>query len=167
MRFVPRPYQHLIRNFALDHARSNIFSSMGTGKTSATIDTYDTLRAFGEAKRLLVVAPKRVAKNTWPREVEKWNESFGHLSVAAIIGTEKQRIAAARAGADITTVNYDNLPWLVEKAGSQWPWDMVVADESPRLKGLRVSLQQRRKKDGTMGKEFLTGQGSSRAAAWL
>lgn len=165
MIFVPRPYQHLIRDFVLDHERSNVFSSMGTGKTGATIDTYDTLRAFGEVNRLLVVAPKRVAKNTWPREVEKWNKSFRHLSVAAIIGDEKQRIAAARAGADITTINYDNLPWLVEKAGNKWPWDMVVADESTRLKGLRISLQQRRKADGTLGQEFITGQGSTRAKA--
>lgn len=165
MIFVPRPYQHLIRNFILDNDRGNVFSSMGTGKTGATIDTYDTLRAFGEVQRLLVIAPKRVAKNTWPREVEKWNQSFRHLSVATIIGDEKHRIAAARAGADITTINYDNLPWLVEKAGSKWPWDMVVADESTRLKGLRVSIQQRKKADGTLGKAFLMGQGSSRAAA--
>ncbi len=163
--FTPRPYQHLINSFILDHARCNVFSSMGTGKTGATIHAFDTLRLFGEAKRLLVIAPKRVAKNTWPREVAKWKESFGHLSVATIIGNETQRMAGARAGADITTVNYDNLPWLVAKAGSKWPWDMVVADESTRLKGLRISLQQRAKKDGTLGKQFIAGQGSSRAKA--
>jgi len=160
MKFRPRPYQQLIRDFALDHPRSNVFASMGMGKTGATIDTFDTLRTFGEVNRLLVIAPKRVALNTWPREVEKWNDSFNHLSVAAIIGNEKQRMAAARAGAAITTVNYDNLPWLVEKAGKHWPWDMVVADESTRLKGLRVSLQTSK-----LGKEFLTGQGSTRAKA--
>lgn len=165
MIFTPRPYQQLIANFALDRARSNIFSSMGTGKTGATIHTFDTLRMFGEAKRMLVIAPRRVALNTWPREVEKWNGSFGHLSVAAMIGTEKQRLAAGRARADITTINYDNLPWLVDKVGDNWPFDMVVADESTRLKGLRVSIQQRKKGDGTLGKEFITGQGSSRAAA--
>ena len=165
MKFAPRPYQRLIRNFALDHERCNVFASMGLGKSATMIDTFDTLRTFGEVNRVLVIAPKRVAKNTWPREVEKWNESFGHLTVAAIIGDEKQRIAAARSGADICTINYENIPWLVEKAGNKWPWDMVIADESTRLKGLRVSLQQRRKADGTLGKEFITGQGSSRAAA--
>lgn len=165
MKFVPRPYQHLIRDFVIDTPRSNVFASMGMGKTSVTIDTFDTLRLLGEANRLLVIAPKRVAKNTWPREVEKWNQSFGHLTAAAMVGDEKQRIAAARSGADITTIHYDMLPWLIEKAGTQWPWDMVVADESTRLKGLRVSLQQRKKADGTLGKQFITGQGSSRAAA--
>jgi SNF2 family DNA or RNA helicase len=163
--FIPRPYQHLIRKFALDHERANIFASMGMGKSGATLDTFDTLRLFGEAKRLLVIAPKRVAKNTWPREVEKLKGSFGHLSVATIIGNEDQRVAGARAGADVTTVNYDNLPWLVRRAGTQWPWDMVVCDESTRLKGLRISLQQRKKKDGSLGKEFIQGQGSTRAKA--
>lgn len=165
MIFTPRPYQAIIRNFALDNPRCNIFASMGMGKSAATLDTFDSLRMAGEVKRLLVIGPKRVAKNTWPREVEKWNESFGHLSVATMIGTEDQRIAAARAGADITTINYDNLPWLIQKAGNVWPWDMVVPDESTRLKGLRVSVQQARRKDGSAGKEFLAGQGSSRAKA--
>lgn len=165
MRFTPRPYQHLIRDFILDHERCNVWASMGLGKSAATIETFDTLRMFGEVKRMLVIAPKRVAKNTWPREVEKWNESFGHLSIAAIVGTEKERIAAARSGADICTINYDNLPWLIQKAGGQWPWDMVVPDESTRLKGLRISIQQRRKADGTMGKQFIAGQGSTRAKA--
>ncbi len=165
MIFIPRPWQHPISNYMVDHVRGNVFSPMGSGKSGAVIHAYDTLRMFGEVKRLLVIAPKRVAKNTWPREVEKWNESFGHLTVAAIIGNEKERIAAARAGADITTVNYDNLPWLIEKAGDQWPWDMVVPDESTRLKGLRISIQRRKKADGTLGKEFIAGQGSTRAKA--
>lgn len=129
MKFTPRPYQAIIRNFALDNPRANVFASMGMGKSAATIDTFDSLRLQGEAKRLLIIAPKRVAKNTWPREIEKWHESFGHLKIAAAIGTEAERIAACRSGADITTINYDNIPWLVAKAGNVWPWDMVVADE--------------------------------------
>lgn len=160
MKFIPRPYQGLISNFILDHERGNVFASMGTGKTGSSINGFDTLRMFDEAKHLLVLAPKRVAKNTWPREVAKWNESFGHLSVAAAVGTEAERMAALRAKADITTINYDMLPWLVEKAGNQWYWDMVVADESTRLKGLRISIQKSK-----LGKEFITGQGSVRAKA--
>lgn len=160
MIFTPRPYQHIIRSFGLDHDRCNIWSSMGTGKSGASLDIYETLRLCNEVKRVLILGPKRVAKNTWPREVAKWHESFGHLSIATMIGTEEQRIAAARSGADITTINYDNLPWLVAKAGSQWPWDMVIADESTRLKGLRISMQT-----STRGKEFINGQGSSRAKA--
>lgn len=158
--FTPRPYQHLINKFILEHKRGNVFASMGVGKTGVTIHAFDTLRMLGEAKRLLVIAPKRVAKNTWPREVSKWQGSFGHLTVAAVIGTETERLAAIRACADITTINYDNLPWLVEVMGDAWPWDMVVSDESTRLKGLRISLQTSK-----LGKEFIAGQGSSRAKA--
>lgn len=163
--YTPRPYQHLIDHFVRDHERGNVFASMGAGKTSAIYHAYDTLRMFGDAKRLLVIGPKRVAKNTWPRERDKWKESFGHLTVASMIGTEDERLAAGRQRADITTINYDNLPWLIEKAGTQWPWDMVVADESTRLKGLRVSMQTAKRKDGSAGKEFMAGQGSMRAKA--
>lgn len=160
MIFTPRPYQSLVRRFALEHERCNLWVPMGGGKSSASLDVFETRRLMGEAKRCLVIAPKRVAKNTWPREVEKWSGSFGHLSVATMIGTEEQRIKAARSGADISCINFDNIPWLVAKAGNQWPWDFVICDEATRLKGLRISLQRSK-----LGKEFITGQGSRRAKA--
>lgn len=160
MKFTPRPYQHLIADFILNHERGNVFAGMGMGKSSSSIYAYDALRMYGEAQRALVLAPKRVARGTWPNEIQKWHESFGHLKIAAAIGTQEQRIAALKSGADITTINYDNLEWLVEIVGEHWPWDMVIADESTRLKGLRISLQQSK-----AGKDFLKGQGASRAKA--
>lgn len=158
MIFTPRPYQHMIRDFILDHPRCNIFAGMGLGKTSASVETYDTLRVFGEAKRALVLAPKRVALNSWPDELVKWRESFGHLTMAAAIGTPTQRLAAIRSAPDILTTNYDNIGWLIEQYGDDWPFDTVIADESTRLKGLRISLQTR-----SRGKQFITGQGAKRA----
>lgn len=163
--FQPRPYQELIRTFGLNHDRFNLFASPGTGKTSAGLDLFESRRLMGEAHRLLVLAPKRVAVSTWPNEIPKWRESFGHLKAAAAVGTVDQRLAALRANADVTSTNYDNIPWLLEQYGDEWPFDMVFADESTRLKGLRVSLQRRRRNDGTWGEEFLTGQGASRARA--
>jgi len=160
LNFNPRPYQHLIADFILNNERGNVFAGMGMGKSSASIYSFDALRMFGEAKRALVIAPKRVARSTWPNEITKWRESFGHLKIAAALGTQEQRIAALKAGADITTINYDNLEWLVEIVGEHWPWDMVIADESTRLKGLRIALQTSKK-----GNEFLKGQGASRAKA--
>lgn len=165
MIFTPRPYQELIHNFVFDHERCNVFASMGMGKTGASILVFDTLRMFGEAKRALVIAPRRVALHSWPGEVAQWHKSFGHLHIAAAIGTPAQRIAALKSNADIVTINYDNLPWLIEVMGEHWNFDTVIADESPRLKGLRISLQRRQKKDGTWGDEFITGQGSGRAKA--
>lgn len=158
MLFTPRPYQNLIGDFVLDHPRCNVWAGMGMGKTTASIAIFDTLRLFGEADRALVIAPKRVAVSTWPDEVKKWHESFGHLKIVAAVGTAAQRIAAIKSGADITCINYENLTWLVETMGEHWPWDMVIADEATRLKSLRITLQTSSK-----GKQFVTGQGSSRA----
>lgn len=154
MIFTPRVYQGLIREFALNRERGNIFASPGTGKTSVTYDIYDTLRMLGEANRCLVLGPKRVAKNVWPAEQRKWAESFGHLSVAAAIGTPDQRKKAVMSKPDILTINYDNIEWLVDGYGDDWPFDMVVADESTFIKGLRI---------GMTAKGNVKGQGSVRA----
>lgn len=160
MIFTPRPYQELIGKFIFDNPRCNVWAGMGMGKTSQSIASFDALRMFGEVTRALVIAPKRVAQSTWPNEIDKWHESFGHLTIVAAIGTPKQRLAAIAANADITCINYENLEWLIEAVGDNWSWDMVIADEATRLKGLRISLRTSAK-----GKEFVTGQGSVRAKA--
>lgn len=160
MKFTPRPYQKLIGDFIFNTARCNVWSGMGTGKTSQSIASFDALRVFGEVTRALVIAPKRVAVSTWPNEIIKWQESFGHLSITPCVGTPKQRLAAIAASTDIMTINYENLEWLVETVGEHWPWDMVIADEATRLKRLRITMRT-----STKGKEFVTGQGSVRAKA--
>lgn len=160
MLFTPRPYQDIIGQFVFEHERCNVWAGMGMGKTSESIAIFNTLRTFGEANRCLVIAPKRVAVSTWPNEITKWHESFGHLSIVAAVGTPAQRIAALKKRADIVCINYDNLEWLIETVGDYWPWDMVIADEATRLKGLRISLQT-----SSTGKEFTKGQGSVRAKA--
>lgn len=158
--FKPREYQHLIRNFVFDNARCNVFAGMGLGKTSTSIECFAELKLFGEVNRALVLAPKRVAESSWPDEMVKWRESFGHLKMAAAIGTEEERLTALRSKPDILTINYENIEWLMETLGEHWPFDMVFADESTRLKRLRVSLQT-----SGRGKQFITGQGSTRAKA--
>lgn len=163
--FNPRPYQRLILDFALKHPRCNVFASPGMGKTSSGVELFSELQIFGEAKRALILAPKRVAESSWPGEMDKWRESFGHLRMEAAIGTPDQRLAALRSGADLITTNYENIDWLLEQYKDEWPFDIVLADESTRLKGLRVSMQTAKKKDGSAGKEHLRGQGSSRAKA--
>jgi SNF2 family DNA or RNA helicase len=144
----------------LPTGRGNIYASPGTGKTGFGYEVFDTWRMFGNAKRLLVLGPLRVAKNVWPEEHKKWNESFGHLTIAAAVGTVDQRTAAVRSNPDILTCNYENIDWLIDGYGDDWPFDTVFADESTRLKGLRVWLKRQR--NGTMS---LQAQGSSRAAA--
>lgn len=158
MIYTPREYQAIIDAYVRSHPRCNVFAGMGMGKTSSLLLAFETMRLFGEVTRLLVIAPKRVARDTWPDEVRKFKESFGHLTVAVAVGTPAERMAAITSGADITCINYDCLAWL-ESTGI-WVWDMVVADESTRLKGLRVSMQVSK-----LGKEFVAGQGASRAKA--
>ena len=97
--------------------------------------------------KTLVVAPLRVARDTWPAELKKW-EHLNHLDVSVIVGTAKERIAAVNRNALIYVINRDTVKWLVEyheKNGQRWPYDMVVIDElssfknhqSQRFKALR------------------------------
>ncbi len=165
MLYVPRPYQDLIIEHGWKHKRCNVFASPGVGKTSSSIALFSQLHMFGEANRALVFAPKRVAESTWPAEFTKWQESFGHLSVAAAVGTPEQRLAALRKTPDVLCTNYENVEWLLDQYGDNWPFDTVFADESTRLKGLRISLQRRQKKDGTWGQEVVAGKGAKRAKA--
>lgn len=129
MKFTPRPYQHLIRSFTLDHERCSVFASPGMGKTSACLESFASKHVLGEANRCLVLAPKRVALTSWPEEVQRWSDSFGHLSIAAAVGTPEQRYAAIRSNPDILTINYESVEWLMEQYGDEWPFDMVIADE--------------------------------------
>lgn len=163
--FTPRPYQWLIHDFIVQNERGLVLSSMGTGKTSSTAMAIQTLLMLGKVRRVLVLAPKRVAMSSWPDEFVRWKDSFGNMSYAVAVGTADERSVALRCNADVTFANYDCLEWLVDTLGDDWPFDMVVADEVTKLKSMRVSIQRRKRKDGTFGEEFLVGQGGVRAKA--
>lgn len=137
MKFTPRPYQRQIIDAILDHKRVAIWAGMGLGKTSATLAAIDVLRLL-DPDPVLVLAPLRVAQSTWPDEVRKWSD-FNHLKVSTITGAEAARKVALRTPADIYTTNYEQLPWLVQTLGKQWPFRMVVADEATKLKGFRLN----------------------------
>lgn len=159
-RYTPRPYQPAITNHILKNKRCNVFAGMGVGKTPATLQAISDLLLFGLSRRVLILAPKRVAQSTWPGEIAAFRSSFGHLRMAVAVGTDAQRRAAVESGAEIVTINYDNLLWLIENYGATWDFDTVIADEASRLKGARVSLQKSK-----TGKEFVNGQGAKRAKA--
>jgi SNF2 family DNA or RNA helicase len=127
------PYQRQAVEHIIDAPRDHLFADMGTGKTAATLTAFDALRLAGEARRMLVVAPLRVAQTVWPREPGKWTH-LQHLTVQPILGTPKQRERALTTGADIYTINVENWIWLVDRLGKDWPFDLVVADESTRFK---------------------------------
>ena len=131
-----RPYQHLMVEFILRLARCNLFVPMGAGKTLAALVSIDALLLTGDVSRVLVLAPLRVARSTWPAEVLQWTP---WLSIDFVGGPAEQRRAVLNTSrATIHTVNYELLPDLVTYWGDRWPYDMVVADESTRLKSFRL-----------------------------
>lgn len=156
--FIPREYQTLIRDYILDNKRCAIWSFMGSGKTAATLLALDILQAVYEAPAL-VIAPPLVAKDVWPGETEKWFE-LSHIKVSAVVGDASERVRALQRPANVYTINFENLPWLIEHLKENWPFKVVVVDESSKLRGFRGSFQRSK-----LGKFFLRTGGTKRAAA--
>lgn len=146
-KFTPRPYQKLIINHVIDNSRCAIWADMGMGKTSSTLTALTNLELCGEdVFPALVLAPKRVARGTWPSEVKKW-QHLNDLKVSPILGSTGKRVKALHTQADIYTMNYDNLVWLVDycvKTLKRWPFKTIVADESTKLKGFRIKQGTKR-----------------------
>ena len=86
-----------------------------------------------EVERVLVIAPKRVAEDTWTREHAKWDH-LKHLRISRVLGSPEQRRRALRRDADIYVIGRDNVVWLVEQCRQSWPFDMVVIDELSSFK---------------------------------
>lgn len=136
--FTPRPYQRIALDFLLNTPRCALWAGMGLGKTSAVLSVLDILYNLGgETHPTLILAPKRVAAHTWPDEARKWRQ-FQSLEVSPVLGTPAQRLAALKRDVPIFTINYDNIPWLVEHYGARWPFRTLVPDEATRLKSFRL-----------------------------
>ena len=157
--YEPKPYQPLMTNFILDNPRCALWVPMGFGKSVATATAMDALLMSGESGPVLIEAPLRVARTTWPEEFTKWEHLAGY-DVVPIIGSEEDRRRALNTDAQFYTANYETLPWLVDYLGERWPFKTFIADESTKLKSLRVSEQTSSK-----GNKFIRGQGGSRAKA--
>lgn len=139
-------YQRRGVDHILDHPGAGLFLDMGLGKTITTLTAIDRLMYDSyEIGKVLVIAPKRVAEDTWMNEVRNW-EHVKHLQLSLVLGTEKQRKEALHRTADIYVINRENVAWLVSMYGSAFPFDMVVIDElssfknhaSQRFKALRM-----------------------------
>lgn len=129
--FTPHPYQAN----AIDHILANLFCALwmecGLGKTGTTAAAIEALIDSSDVRKVLVVAPKRVAIMTWPAEIAKWGF---RLTLSLVVGTPTQRQRALKAPADIYVTNYEQLPWLAKAVGKRWPFDMVVLDEATKVK---------------------------------
>lgn len=137
--YVPRPYQNLMLEHELAQARTAVFAGMGMGKTSSTLTAIDALNVIEGTVPTLVLAPLRVARSTWPREAAKWDH-LTNIAVQPILGDAGARRWALKSDANVYTINYENLPWLIEHFADQkrWPFGRIVADESTKLKSFRL-----------------------------
>lgn len=146
MEFKAHNYQQFAVQHIIDHPYAGLFLDMGLGKTVSTLTAISYLMYEDfEIEKVLVVAPKKVAENTWSNEIQKWDH-LKHLTVSKVLGTEKARKEALKAKADIYVINRENVAWIVGLYQTAFPFDMVVLDElssfkSPkaiRFKALRM-----------------------------
>lgn len=134
MRYSPHEYQRFVIDYIKKNPIAAVFLDMGLGKTSITLTALnDLLFDSFDVHRILVVAPLRVARNTWSSEIKKW-EHLQDLQYSIVVGTEKERMTALEKRADIYIINRENVQWLVEKSGKKFDYDMVVVDELSSFK---------------------------------
>ena len=134
MKYDAHDYQRYATEFIKTHPLSAILLDMGLGKTSITLTALaDLLFDSFEIRKVLVIAPVRVAKFSWPDELQKWDH-LQHLTYAVAVGTPAQRLAALNASADITIINRENIKWLVEDSGVPFDYDCIVIDEASSFK---------------------------------
>lgn len=157
MKFKPHVYQDHAINTIISNNASGLFLEMGLGKTVCTLTAIEELMYdYFHISRVLVIAPKKVAENTWTDEVKKWDH-IKHLKVVTVLGKVKKRIEALQTTADVYVINRENIVWLIEQYGKysdkkkktgfkltrEWPFDMVVIDElssfkSPKSKRFKM-----------------------------
>lgn len=136
MKYYPHDYQAFATNFILDHPVCGLILDMGLGKSVITLTAlWDLLLDRFDIGRVLIVAPKRVAEDTWPKELAKWDHLNG-LSYSLVMGTEDQRRAALQKRAKLYIVNRENVAWLVAKC--PWQFDTLVLDELSSFKNSKA-----------------------------
>ena len=134
MKFIPHDYQQYAIDFIKNNEVAAILLDMGLGKTSITLTAVnDLIFDSFEVSKVLVIAPLRVARDTWPAEIKKWDH-LKHLRYSVAVGSESERLAALRKKADIYIINRENVDWLVNKSKVPFNFDMVVIDELSSFK---------------------------------
>lgn len=163
MKFIPHEYQQYSIDFIKNNKIAALLLEMGLGKTVTTLTAIkDLMHDDFSIKKVLIVAPLRVAQSTWPNEIEKWDH-LKDLTYSVVLGTPKQRKEALWKKADLYLINRENLDWLITKSGFDFDFDMVVIDELSSFKNYKAKrftslMQVRHKVDRIVG---LTGTPSS------
>lgn len=141
VKFKPHKYQELAISKIYETPKVGLFLDMGLGKTVITLTAIEDLmyNQF-EISKVLVIAPLRVAEDTWSRETEKW-EHLKNLKISKVLGTPTQRRKALAEEADIYIINRENVVWLTNElsgVGDSWDFDMVVIDELSSFKSSKA-----------------------------
>lgn len=134
MQFKPHAYQEYCIRKIIGTKKIGLFLDMGLGKTVTTLTAIRELKYNRfEVRKVLIIAPKKVAEGTWTREKDKW-EHTKILRVSQVLGSQAKRIRALNTPADLYIINRENVCWLVDYYRNAWPFDMVVIDESSSFK---------------------------------
>lgn len=132
MKYVPHEYQKYAQNFIIENPACALLLDMGLGKTIITLTAiWDLLFDYFEVTKVLVIAPLRVAQDTWSKECEKW-EHLRELRISKVLGSEKERQAALSKKAHVYIINRENVEWLCDNY--KFDFDMVVIDELSSFK---------------------------------
>jgi SNF2 family DNA or RNA helicase len=138
MKYNPHDYQRYATEYIESHPVCAVLLDMGLGKTSITLTALNNLLFDSfEIRKVLVIAPLRVARDTWPAEIEKWDH-LSNLNVSVAVGTEAERKAALLAPADIYVINRENVQWLVEESKLPFDYDAIVIDELSSFKNYQA-----------------------------
>jgi len=134
MQYNPHDYQRYAISYIESHTVSAVLLDMGLGKTSIALTAInDLLFDYFDAHKVLVVAPLRVARDTWPAEIKKWDH-LSDLNVSVAVGSTAERVRALKAAADIYVINRENLCWLIDESGLPFDFDTVIIDELSSFK---------------------------------
>ena len=134
MRYRPHDYQDFATTFIEEHPVSAVFLDCGLGKTVITLTALHSLMMDSfEIHKALVIAPLRVARDTWKDEASKWDH-LSDLRISVAVGAEDERLVALRKEADIYVINRENVQWLIEESTLSFDYDALVIDELSNFK---------------------------------
>ena len=132
MKYEPHEYQEYAKEFVVKQNVSALFLDCGLGKTVITLTAiWELLLDYFEVRKVLIIAPCRVCRDTWPSELQKWEHLKG-IEMSAVLGSERERVAALNRRANVYVINRENVEWLVGHC--RWDFDMVVIDELSSFK---------------------------------
>lgn len=138
MKYSPYEYQAYATNFILTHPAAAVFLDMGLGKSVIALTAiFDLCLDSFLVRKVLVIAPLRVARDTWPEEIQKWDHLHG-LTYSVALGKEAERKAALMQRASVFIINRENVQWLIEESGLPFDYDMMVIDELSSFKSYQA-----------------------------